>query len=187
MPNLPHFYRLSGTSLVFSTALLLSGCFSNPVVKESLSTTEPVVVPDVEDKSSGLLEPQLTLDTKSLLLGYHEQWEGTPYKFGGNSREGIDCSAYVMNAYRSVFDVSLPRTTLAQAEVGEPIDKSELVPGDLVLFKTGRNSRHVGIFVGDNGFMHASSSKGVIISSLDNVYWRKKYWKSIRPSLPVSL
>lgn len=115
------------------------------------------------------------------LLGYYTLWEGTPYLFGGNSDEGIDCSAFVRNAYQSVFGVEVPRTTIAQAEIGENIAKADLIPGDLVLFKTSRSTRHVGVVVQGNKFMHVSTKKGVIVSSLDNVYWRKKYWKAVRP------
>ena len=115
------------------------------------------------------------------LLGYYSLWEGTPYRLGGVSKKGIDCSAFVRQAYASVFDVEVPRTTFGQAKIGKEVKKSELVPGDLVLFKTSRSVRHVGVVVHGNKFMHVSVKKGVIVSSLDNIYWRKKYWKAVRP------
>lgn len=121
------------------------------------------------------------LKVQSELLGYYKDWHGTPYRLGGNTRRGLDCSAFVRNAYQSVFEMQLPRTTLGQAKLGEIIKKSAVLPGDLVLFKTSRRGRHVGIVINDNQFMHASESKGVILSALDNVYWRKKYWKAVRP------
>ena len=119
---------------------------------------------------------------KSQLQAHYSRWNGTPYKYGGNSRRGIDCSAFVAMTYKDVFDLYLPRTTRAQAVVGETIPQSSARPGDLVLFKTGLFDRHVGIYLGNQYFMHASASKGVIQSRLDNPYWNAKYWKTVRPS-----
>ena len=78
--------------------------------------------------------------------------------------------------------VQLPRSTRAQSDIGTRISKDELQPGDLVFFKTGRgeNGLHVGIYDSDNAFIHASTSQGVIRSSLDNVYWRKAFWQARR-------
>ncbi|EPJ46488.1 MAG: hypothetical protein OFPI_33810 [Osedax symbiont Rs2] len=121
------------------------------------------------------------------LLGYYSDWRGTPYRLGGNSRKGIDCSAFVKNAYQSVFAVQVPRTTLGLATIGKSVKKAELIPGDLVLFKTSRSVRHVGVVVNGNKFMHVSEKKGVMISALDNVYWRKKYWKAVRPENGITL
>ncbi|BBB31090.1 NlpC/P60 family protein [Neptunomonas japonica] len=119
---------------------------------------------------------------KSQLQAHYLRWNGTPYKYGGNSRRGIDCSAFVARTYKDVFDLYLPRTTRAQAVVGEEISRRSARPGDLVLFKTGLFDRHVGIYLGNQYFMHASASKGVTQSRLDNPYWNDKYWKIVRPS-----
>lgn len=109
-------------------------------------------------------------------------WRGTPYRSGGMSRRGVDCSAFVLMTYRDQFAMKMPRVTTDQAEVGTRINKDELLPGDLVFFKTGsgENGLHVGIYDTDNQFIHASTSQGVTRSSLDNVYWRKKFWQARR-------
>ncbi|WP_312982464.1 NlpC/P60 family protein [Atlantibacter sp.] len=109
-------------------------------------------------------------------------WHGTPYRYGGMNRHGVDCSAFVLVTFRDRFALRLPRQTSEQAEVGTRIDKDELLPGDLVFFKTGsgENGLHVGIYDTDNQFIHASTSQGVIKSSLDNVYWNKKFWQARR-------
>ena len=80
------------------------------------------------------------------------------------------------------FDLQLPRETKQQASIGTQIDKDELLPGDLVFFKTGsgQNGLHVGIYDTNNQFIHASTSKGVMRSSLDNVYWQKNFWQARR-------
>jgi len=133
------------------------------------------------------ISPSPLSQVEQQLLGYFSDWEGTPYRFGGNSRNGIDCSAFVRNTYKSVFNVDVPRTTLGQATLGYSVDKSELLPGDLVLFKTSRTVRHVGVVVNGNKFMHVSEKKGVKISALDNIYWRKKYWKAVRPENGITI
>ncbi|UTJ45604.1 NlpC/P60 family protein [Atlantibacter subterranea] len=109
-------------------------------------------------------------------------WHGTPYRYGGMSRHGVDCSAFVLVTFRDRFALRLPRQTSEQAEIGTRIDKDDLLPGDLVFFKTGsgENGLHVGIYDTDNQFIHASTSQGVIKSSLDNVYWNKKFWQARR-------
>ncbi|QFI53982.1 NlpC/P60 family protein [Aeromonas simiae] len=112
--------------------------------------------------------------------GFYQQWRGVPYRMGGNSRAGLDCSAFTQLAYQQVFGLSLPRTTTSQANLGQPITRSQLRHGDLVFFKTGWNQYHVGVYTGAGEFIHASTSKGVIRSRLDNVYWRKHYWQARR-------
>ena len=102
-------------------------------------------------------------------------WRGTPYRYGGMSRNGVDCSGFVYLTFRDKFALQLPRTTSAQSDIGTRISKDELLPGG-----RGENGLHVGIYDTDNAFIHASTSQGVIRSSLDNVYWRKVFWQARR-------
>lgn len=117
---------------------------------------------------------------KNQFYDFYDEWKGVRYKYGGNSKSGIDCSAFIQKAYLNKFDIKIPRTTALQSKVGKNINKSNLKLGDLVFFKTGAKSRHVGIYMENGKFMHASTSKGVIISRLDNVYFKRHYWKSKR-------
>ncbi|EHM45700.1 NlpC/P60 family protein [Yokenella regensburgei ATCC 43003] len=98
------------------------------------------------------------------------------------NRRGVDCSGFVLMTFRDKFELQLPRETKQQANIGTRIDKDDLLPGDLVFFKTGSgaNGLHVGIYDTDNMFIHASTSQGVTRSSLDNVYWRKNFWQARR-------
>ncbi|EHX6836502.1 C40 family peptidase, partial [Salmonella enterica subsp. enterica serovar Muenster] len=100
----------------------------------------------------------------------------------GMSRRGVDCSGFVVVTMRDKFDLQLPRDTREQSKIGTRIDKDELLPGDLVFFKTGsgESGLHVGIYDTNNEFIHASTSRGVMRSSLDNVYWRKNFWQARR-------
>lgn len=109
-----------------------------------------------------------------------EPWRGTPYKIGGTTKSGIDCSAFTRAIFDASYQMSLPRTAEEQERLGTKIDRSELQAGDLVFFRTQGmgplfRSRHVGIYLGGGEFAHASGKNGVTVSRLDNRYWSKKY------------
>ncbi|SUI58688.1 Probable endopeptidase Spr precursor [Serratia liquefaciens] len=110
------------------------------------------------------------------------QWYGAPYRYGGVDRGGVDCSGFVYRTFRDRFDMQLPRSTVEQTSLGTKVSRDELMPGDLVFFKTGggENGLHVGIYDTNDQFIHASTSRGVMRSSLDNVYWKKAYWQARR-------
>ncbi len=103
-------------------------------------------------------------------------WIGTPYLFGGNTRRAIDCSAFVREIYHSTGNIMLPRTAREQNTVGIKVARKNLEFGDLVFFNTRRGVyvSHVGIYLGDNLFAHASSRYGVTVSSLESEYYNKR-------------
>ncbi|MCC3701382.1 NlpC/P60 family protein [Rouxiella badensis] len=149
-------------SLLALAVLILGGCSSHAPMPSGSLANSRVVVAQLNDQ-----------------LG---RWHGTPYRYGGLSRNGIDCSGFVFRTFRDRFGVILPRTTAEQTEVGTKVSRKELLPGDLVFFKTGagENGLHVGIYDSGDAFIHASTSRGVVRSSLDNEYWRKTYWQARR-------
>lgn len=106
-------------------------------------------------------------------------WIGIPYRWGGTTRRGIDCSAFVQQLMRATFDLELPRTTATQVHRGTRISRDELIPGDLVFFRR-RGVRHVGVYMGDGDFIHASSSRGVTVSNLSSNYYNRHYWQARR-------
>lgn len=112
---------------------------------------------------------------KTKILAEYSHWKGTRYHLGGHSRRGIDCSALMQEIFQGSMSMDLPRTTGEQMRNGYRISKGELKPGDLVFFKTSRATRHVGVYVGNNEFVHASRKKGVTVSNLDNEYWQAHY------------
>lgn len=117
---------------------------------------------------------------KKKLLAQYVEWKGTRYRAGGLSRKGVDCSGFVHITYRSQLCLDLPRSTDELAAIGRNVKKSSLLPGDLVFFKTGVLSRHVGMYVDDGTFLHVSSRKGVTLSRLDDQYWSRRFWKAKR-------
>lgn len=114
------------------------------------------------------------------LYSQYDKWKGVRYKMGGLSKNGVDCSGFVYLTYLELFGKKLPRSTRVQSRVGKDIQRDKWRSGDLVFFKTGWTVRHVGIYLENNLFMHASKKKGIIISSLDDPYWKSKYWKTKR-------
>lgn len=114
------------------------------------------------------------------ILTEAESYLGTPYRYGGMTRKGIDCSAFVLSVFGASAGMSLPRVAASQAQEGESVDKSNLQKGDLVFFSQGRGRiSHVGIVEsvtdGTVKFIHAATSKGVSISSLNDSYWGPKF------------
>lgn len=115
------------------------------------------------------------ISNKTKLESQFRHYKGTKYKYGGVDKNGFDCSGFTQKVYKNAFKITLPRTTDAMKKLGRKVSKQKLKPGDLVFFRPSRRYQHVGIFIGDNSFIHSSTSKGVIKTKLDNVYWKKKY------------
>lgn len=122
-------------------------------------------------------EESLSADVQEEYKKFVNSWIGTPYKFGDCTiQKGTDCSGLVFATYRDVFKMSIPRTTEKQYLKAKPKDFEQLIPGDLVFFDIkGKGASHVGMYLKERSFVHASSSKGVIISSLDDSYYKKHF------------
>lgn len=190
--------RLAVTTTLLALHAGLAGCATSPppapdapqdyfaMQLPGLATglMSPVDNPLVDHQ--GLRQPSREV-IREVLLAEHERWLGTPYRLGGESRRGIDCSALIQAIYRERFDTDLPRTTSQQVNEGQRIERSALKAGDLVFFRPPGTYRHAGIYVGDGFFLHASSSQGVALSRLDNSYWRRYYWQARRPLAPTQL
>jgi lipoprotein Spr/probable lipoprotein NlpC len=127
--------------------------------------------------------PTRTLRTSEIeqkLMQAHEEWRGTPYRLGGTSRNGIDCSSFVQTVMREYLNQEVPRNTESQLRVGFRIRPQQLQPGDLVFYRTGRRRLHVGIYVSDGRFLHASTSNGVMISRMEETYWSRRFLQARR-------
>ncbi len=110
-----------------------------------------------------------------------DAWFGTPYQYGGCSTSGVDCSCFVGNIYKTVYGVTLHRVASDIQEDVKSVKRSDLKEGDIVFF-TNSNGKvsHVGIYLKDNLFVHSSTSNGVTISTLENSYWNKHFFKGGR-------
>lgn len=152
-------------------ALAANGCTRLPVKHEP------------EDSSISYAKSAELADSKAVkekLYLQYQQWKNTKYVIGGLSKKGIDCSGLVYVTYLEKLGIELPRTTELQSHIGKEIQRSELRAGDLVFFKTYVKIRHVGIYIEDDTFLHASTKEGVTISKLSDYYWKDKYWHSRR-------
>ncbi|MET0394906.1 MAG: C40 family peptidase [Chitinophagaceae bacterium] len=126
-------------------------------------------------KYAVLLNVEVELLDNNALLAHIDDWYGTRYRLGGTTRSGIDCSAFVQAVYLSAFAVPLPRTAREQYQSSHIISATELREGDLVFFNTTGGISHVGIYLQNNKFIHASSSSGVIISDMYEPYYVRRF------------
>ena len=130
--------------------------------------------------SAWALKGEAGTATAESIIATAKQYIGVPYVWGGSTPSGFDCSGYVQYVFR-LHGINLPRTSKEQYTVGSWISKANLKPGDLVYFNTdGSGVSHLGIYIGNNQFIHSSTSKGVTITSLDNSYWAARYYGARR-------
>ncbi|MGF1728065.1 NlpC/P60 family protein [Photobacterium kasasachensis] len=160
--------------IVILSLVVFSGCSSNSVLDGEPAETAKA---ETLNRPQVHVVPVIVAPPAPTFNRVYESWKGTPYRLGGKSRRGIDCSAFVQVGYYDVFNKILPRTTGEQVRMGRWIPLADAKEGDLVFFKTGRRLRHVGIYLGNAEFLHASTSQGVMISSLANPYWRRAFWQ----------
>ena len=144
---------------------------------EDLPVEKSIDISPLVNKNNSIESSEFSTVKEKMLMEIIK-YLNTPYKFGGNSKSGIDCSAFTQKVYSDCVSVSLLRTAQDQYNEGNPVNEAdELKFGDLVFFDTRRNVKpgHVGIYLGDNLFAHASSKQGVTVSSLNNEYYLKRF------------
>ncbi len=138
----------------------------------------------IENKEESIVEPTARTSQTTNLNQAVDEWIGTPYKWGGTTKSGADCSGFALRIYEDVYNKSLPGRRVEDfLQSVSFVSQTEAQPGDLVFFRMkGRRVDHVGIYLGNNAFAHASTSKGVIINSLSDAYYQKKMFKIGRPN-----
>lgn len=146
------------------------------------SNQEPLFF--VRGKSTGVTPSPAALKGSSqdaqAIIATAKKYIGSPYLWGGITPAGFDCSGYMQYVFK-IHGISLPRTSVQQSNFGTAVSKKNLKPGDLVFFNTsGKGVSHVGMYIGNNQFIHSSSSKGVTISSLSSSYWSARYLSARR-------
>lgn len=181
LAKLSIFYIVTGS-------LFISACSQQRVVTQNSSSAH------THSKHSNIQhsphQPKLSQSAQSSAVDPHFEARnrminiassvlGTPYKWGGNNpRTGFDCSGLTRYVHKNALGINIPRTTAKQRDTSRTINYSELKPGDMLFFKTGRKTNHVGIYIGDRKFIHApSSGKRVSIASMDSAYWHKRFVK----------
>ncbi|KKX48589.1 MULTISPECIES: C40 family peptidase [Sphingobacterium] len=166
------------TKKILATMLFIGLC----LVSQAQSTktqSKPESDPDnlAKEYFSQIMGVAVSATTNTKLYQFVYEWLGTPYRLGGDSKRGIDCSKFSFELYEKVFNTTLGYNSRNQYSQIKPVKKDDLKAGDLVFFKIRSKSiTHVGVYIGDNKFAHASSSKGVMISNLGEAYWRRYYY-----------
>lgn len=177
-----------------TTVFTGDGFINTPWAEETKQTKTPTPVV-AQKKSSFLKETReliesltslqykyammLNVNVESLkntaLLRFMDDWFGTKYRYGGTTKKGVDCSALTGSLLAAVYGLALPRTAREQYKVAEHIKREELKEGDLVFFNTKGYVSHVGLYLENGYFLHASTSQGVTISNLDEAYYSKRF------------
>lgn len=173
----------SGTSLMVNAQTSINmEAISKPVKKSPIHTkageAEIAAIENcsaVQFKYAQLLNVEVESITNYTLFNFIEDWWGTKYRYGGATKKGIDCSAFSGTLLHTVYGFVAARTAREQYELSEKIDKENLQEGDLVFFNTKRGVSHVGVYLRNGYFAHASTGQGVTISSLDETYYSKRF------------
>ena len=150
--------------------------------KQNTVSSEKTEDPDnlATEYFSQIMGVAMSATSNLKLYQFIYDWIGTPYRFGGESKNGIDCSAFTKAAYEKVFNVVIGRNSRNIFTMVNPIMKDDLQQGDLVFFKIKSSTiSHIGIYIGDNKFAHASN-KGVAISNLNEPYYQRYFYKGGR-------
>lgn len=129
----------------------------------------------VQLKYSILLDTEVEQLTNTNLYESVDDWYGTRYRMGGTTKNGVDCSAFVQAVFASAFGLAIPRTAREQHRVAKLISRTELKEGDLLFFNTRGGVSHVGIYLQNNKFIHASTSRGVTVSDMFDPYYLKRF------------
>lgn len=166
---------------------------TSAIPDRSLKTTPVIAIPSVKKpaladfgtsieectslqfKYAQLMDMEVEVIKNNTLYTAIEEWWATRYRYGGTTKKGIDCSAYVGELLRAAYKINPPRTARAQYAVCEKLTRDELREGDLVFFNTRGGISHVGMYLGNNYFTHSSTSNGVTISNLNDNYYSKKF------------
>jgi len=113
-------------------------------------------------------------DTNAVLYKFISDWWRTPYRYGGTSKRGIDCSSFTQKLYKTVYDVNIPRVARYQYTAGKSVSNLDVTTGDLVFFKSsGPSGWHVGFYLADGWFVHSGTTRGVFINNISEEYYSK--------------
>ncbi len=144
-----------------------------PVVRSLKLATE--ACKSIQFKYAQLMNMDIEDITNFTMFHFVEDWLKTRYRYGGTNKAGIDCSAFTGLLLATVRGIKIPRTARQQYAASKKISREEIKEGDLVFFNTTGGVSHVGVYLANDYFVHASSSDGVTISNLNDAYYSRRY------------
>lgn len=166
----------TGPSLLATPAPLHFNTNSQLSISAGMKATKAIEkCTSLQFKYAFLLNREVEKLTNFVLYNFIDAWYGTRYRFGGTTKKGIDCSSLTEKLMKAVYSIDLPRTAKEQYAACTKIPCEEMAEGDLVFFNTRGGVSHVGFFLGDGYFVHASSSNGVMISQLEDPYYKHRF------------
>lgn len=180
----PKFIEAIAFKTVSTTASKPVEVKTNKVVNNNDDVAAIENISSLQFKYAQLLDVDVESVNNLILFTEIEKWWGTRYRYGGATNKGIDCSAYSATLVHNVFGLVLPRTARDQYANCIKLDKEQMQQGDLVFFNTRGGISHVGMYLGNGYFTHASTSIGVTISNLSDPYWGKKFVGGGRLTVP---
>ena len=161
--------NLAETNIISDEAKLLTDL--NAIRINKIESASPV-----ELKYAVLMNTEVESLPNKVLLENVDTWYGVRYRTGGNGKNGIDCSGFTVAVYAAVYGINLPRVSREQYRISRKISTTELQEGDLLFFNTrGSGVSHVGVYLGNNKFIHATVSKGVMVNDLFESYYVKRF------------
>jgi len=174
--------------LAFSVPLFVSSC-SHP--KEIAKTETPTPSHPgkertgssdrIEKKYASLLNVKEEQIDNVKLYAFIDDWYGVPYKYGGKNKSGIDCSNFTSTLYTKIYNKPITGTSASIFSQCKAVSKNDLKEGDLVFFKIEKDDiSHIGVYLQNNKFVHATTKKGVMIDDLDEAYYKKYFYKAGR-------
>lgn len=168
-------YIINRCLLTVGVAAMLTACHSTRTAVDSRGQHSQASVPVRRTPTGQVSEIENSIGTE--LVRAALGWMGTPYAYGGESADGVDCSGLTRIVYQDITSIQLPHNSAKQLQYCLSVDREQLRPGDLVFFTDSARQGigHVGVYIGHGEMVHASSSKGVIASDIDSGYWAERY------------
>lgn len=164
--------------------LLLASCRSNKSVTKSNDDFAKSEIRKLQEKYAPLLGTDPSSVSNIKLYSFIDEWYGVPYLYAGKSKTGVDCSGFTTILYKEVYGKNFLGPAAALYNASKEVKEDELEEGDLVFFKINSEKvSHVGVYLQNSRFVHASTKKGIIISNLNEPYYRKYFFKGGRPKV----
>lgn len=162
--------------------ILISACHSK---RKATKTETKLPAAEVKNDNRALLSLKTGIPEKDMgnkkLFHFIGEWYGVPYKFGGCEKNGVDCSCFANLLFKDVYGVKLERSSRDIYKMCDKIKTGELKEGDFVFFKmNSKDITHVGVYLSNNKFVHASTSKGVMVNDLNDTYYKKYFYSAGR-------